>query len=148
MAKARSGSSARRDHASIARRSLSGALGVPTVSDRGRVFPARAGGNRNGFPRPLPFPAPVSLDQRLFQPTRKAYRPPTRVSGTPARVVAKKPRGSALQTTEAYVPSALLFSAPKGVATCIRRQVRREVIHATGNAGANRYRKPRSNVRC
>lgn len=148
MAKARPGSRPRRDHASIARASArSGLLGVATVSDRGRVFPVLVGGNRNGFPRPIPSPSPVALDQRVFQPTRKAYRPPTRVSGTPARVVPPKPRGARSAPSE-YVPAALLFSAPRGVAVCIRRKQRREVIFATNQAGANRFRRPRSNVRC
>lgn len=141
MAKARPGSRARRDHGSIARAAArSGPLVSPAPIVKIRPLPAR--------PQVTP---PPGHDGRLFDPRPALSRPYRRVSGQPARVVAPPVRKRAtgrVSASSLYVPAALLFSQPRGVAVCVRRKERREVIFATRKAGANRYRPPKSNVRC
>jgi hypothetical protein len=49
-------------------------------------------------------------------------------------------------------PARMAFRRPKEVPVCVRRKVRKEVIHANGNAGKTGQRRPRwnrnSKVRC
>jgi len=97
-------------------------------------------------------------DARIWQPTPKSKRAVKTLSGTPARVVAPPPSKARLAPHSApytpfessYVPHVLTFEKPRSVTLCVRRKVRREVIMATGNGGAQRKgrRTPESNIRC
>lgn len=108
-------------------------------------------------------PAYLPIDRRAFIPSApgspsirilRDYEPYKRFSGRPARVVAAplvKPLQRSKNRLRAYSPKALFFSAPSGVAVCVRRNVRKEVAFAKGFAGTKVRRGRRSwssNVRC
>lgn len=91
-------------------------------------------------------------DRRLYNPDPVlTYK---RLSGRPARVVAPSPKSRAKTLSGHPVallsPSTLLFQNPSGVSECVKRGIRREVIHAQGVAGSkvSRPKKPVSKVRC
>ena len=91
-------------------------------------------------------------DRRLYNPDPvPTYK---RLSGSPARVVAPSPKSRAKTLSGHPVallsPFTLLFQNPSGVSECVKRGVRREVIHAQGVAGTkvSRPKKPVSKVRC
>lgn len=101
------------------------------------------------------FPSPA-IDRRVFNPTPAGYRPAVRFSGRPARVVAPPPRKAPSRPGLARSRAVsswkhVQFSVPAGVAVCVRRGVRKEVMHAIGAAGGP-VRRPRqsefSQVRC
>jgi len=82
------------------------------------------------------------------------YAPPARVSGSPARVTVPTRRKAAKGGSRAprgYSLGALVFAAPAGVAVCVQRHQRKEIMHAKGYAGG-RVRRGRRNslssVRC
>lgn len=88
---------------------------------------------------------PVSLtaveDRRTFHP-----RGPTRPAAmftTPNHRLRVRPN-PALRNLHAVSPS-VAFQAPEHVLVCVRRQRRREVIHALGHAGAVGQKRPRRN---
>lgn len=95
------------------------------------------------------YPSETTLpDLRLFEDRRTwkpGYAPPSRLEGrrldsgvvplfhiTPAR---KNAPGAVLG-----VPRAIAFAKPEQVAVCIRRERRREVLHAHGVAGSHGLR--------
>jgi len=92
-----------------------------------------------------------SRDNRLFDPLPKMMRPPRlssgRISLTNIRQQKTIPKSKPLMAiTEA-------FNIPKKTLVCVRRGVRKEVIHAlkltSKGAGASRRRKSQfTNVRC
>lgn len=97
-------------------------------------------------------------DRRLFTPSPLGsplpFRPALRSNFKPARLVVdtnvNRPGRS---TWPAAFPSwKLAFQAPRGVMVCVRRHIRREVIHALGKAGIRGQKKPRrtaySSVSC
>lgn len=96
---------------------------------------------------------PVSLpaDRRRFIPVQpgsmrlerrqaaRFYEPARRFSSVPARVVAAPPRKSAKTRSKGlrgHSMAALLFDQPQNVVVCVKRQRRREVMHAIGVAGS------------
>ena len=113
-----------------------------------------------------PDPLILPVDRRLFNPSPAFTRPAQRFSGVPARVVAPPvrvravppaiqgvtPKKHSSKPTKLFKPSALLFQAPKGVAVCVQRGVRKEVLHAKGVAGKSGLAKPKrgpySGVKC
>lgn len=84
-------------------------------------------------------------DRRIWSPRvvsrATSYPPSRRFSGAPARLRAP------LHSPQATIA----FEAPKRVLVCVRRKIRREVIHARGVAG-RRVRKgrkgPYSSIHC
>lgn len=92
-------------------------------------------------------------DRRTFHPERAA-RPARGFFMPRHRLVAVAPTvtfGSVPDTFSPVVPVGVGFAAPRQVAVCVRRRVRREVMHAKGFAGG-RVRRPTrsfySEVRC
>lgn len=91
-----------------------------------------------------PQPFSIGEDRRSYYPTPYAtsWRPATVVSGRPARLSAPKPsRPSRLS----WVPPQVAFASPSRTWVCIRRKMRREVLHAFGRAG-RRVARPRYSV--
>jgi len=108
---------------------------------------------RRSQSREAPEPVLLPDDRRYYHPDPvPTYK---RLNGRPARVVAAPPakRATARSGTlpELISPEALLFENPSRVNVCVRRGVRKEVIHATGVAGTKvkpgKY-SPKSKVRC
>lgn len=97
----------------------------------------------------IPLAAPVFGDRRTFTPDRQA-RPIFSLPRTlrdirnPARIVARQnPAKRQLSQTKAV----LTFADPRRIPLCIRRKVRKQVLHAfkkTGK-GSARHRRPRFN---
>lgn len=77
-------------------------------------------------------------DRRTFSPVRVA---PSRTPRQVARVLMAAPssRSSSLGK------QVLVFRIPKSTAVCVRRSVRKEVIHALGRAGT-KVRRPKRNA--
>lgn len=94
---------------------------------------------------------PVNLDNRTWQPEVHPNRNRTR-SGRIARV--KLVSGAhSLFSPHSQTKARLGFSAPQDVMTCIRRKIRKEVLHAFQKAGkGGRQRKhrytARSRIKC
>lgn len=85
----------------------------------------------------------ISQDRRVWSPGRPPL-PVLRQSGRPARQVAA-PFGSPL--------SGVAFKSPKGIPLCVRRQRRKEVLHALrrvgkGTGGGRHRITPDSLMRC
>lgn len=99
----------------------------------------------------LPFDVPLTSieDRRTFHPdNRLLVGPPTRsflLSDTP--IVTRPPTPRMLVRNPHRMPSGLAFQAPREVLVCVRRQQRREVLHALGRAGrSGPQRRPRRNL--
>lgn len=108
---------------------------------------------RRSQSREAPEPVLLPDDRRYYHPDPvPTYK---RLNGRPARVVAAPPakriQSSSGTLPEQISPAALLFDNPSRVNVCVRRGVRKEVIHATGVAGSKvkpgKY-SPKSKVRC
>lgn len=95
-------------------------------------------------PRFAPLLSPQSIfgDRRLYQPDR-AQRPVFSFRGDrSARVVAKQnPRFKQPSQTKAV----LAFAEPDALPLCVRRKVRKQVLHAKGVAGRKGLKRPRFN---
>lgn len=107
----------------------------------------------------LPLP---SIDRRFYTPVQNP--PAKRFSGSPARVVSpplkNRPVGRPGTSQVPFnppkplrIPAArLLFAQPAGVAVCVQRGKRKEVLHAKGIAGQTGLNPgksgPFSKVRC
>lgn len=127
------------------------------------------GGRDNSSPiangtlsRPTVTPSSVHLievqDRRTYHP-EAAARPPLSTSGTRTRLKAVSPLPKP-KTQKAYrapvlrtVPHQIGFRAPESVLVCVRRKIRKEVLHALRKTGfGKRHRRPRrtrhSNIRC
>lgn len=68
---------------------------------------------------------------------------PRTVQGTPARVVKK----AIYQTTRDMPVFREVFHAPRETLVCLRRQMRKEVLHALGMSGKGGQRSPKFNWR-
>lgn len=110
---------------------------------------------------PVQFPLNEVEDGRLFEPTARAISPlpggpkatsygtlPRLLSGAPARL-------KAAPTPASYYspPPAIAFADPRSTIACIRRQRRREVLHALrktgkGSKARKRHRNQNSGIRC
>lgn len=110
-------------------------------------------------------PSPVGGDRRYWHPEdAPTYRAERYISGAPARVVVSRPpkrpqtRSKLLSDPWALsarpvvsLPSSVRFETPKATPICVRRQQRREVLHAKGRAGGKVSKptmKTYSSVRC
>lgn len=108
----------------------------------------------------LPFlmdDIPIVQDRRVFHPD-SIYSAPLTFYSTPAKVrVRSKPRvyqhsfKKSLRTlSQSFLSEG--FDDPNKVLVCVRRNSRKEVLHALGKAGRRGQRKPRrnylSNVKC
>lgn len=85
-------------------------------------------------------------DRRVFSPEPDHIRPALRLSGQPARIVSTPiPRKS---TPKAILPKLhnLSFKLPQSVSICVKRNTRKEVLHATKVAGKIGLRKPKRNA--
>lgn len=92
-------------------------------------------------------------DNRLFHPDRMVW--PRSLRRRVVRlVVPKAPRQAARSARRLLRTAQLAFSGPKFVMVCVRRKIRRQVMHAFGRAGRKGAprRRPRRNsyssVRC
>lgn len=101
-------------------------------------------------PTPLVQPFNEAIDS--FQDLRTfaadlAARPYQTIVGTAASVVS-----APVSHIRGRIAEAASFADPNKTMVCVRRAVRREVLHALGlqsrGAGGRRRRTPRSNIRC
>lgn len=96
------------------------------------------------LPRPLTFQGfayNLVEDRRTFHPER-AFRPALLFSGRPSRTTFKP-------SSVRYpgdVPARVMFRAPPKVLVCVRRQARKEVLHALRKTGRVGQRAPRRNL--
>lgn len=81
-------------------------------------------------------------DRRTFHPLRD-LRPVASFVKSAARVVAKQ-RVNFPQPSQ--TKALLAFADPRRVLVCVRRRIRREVLHAKRIAGSGGMRKPRRNA--
>lgn len=99
-------------------------------------------------------PRPPEPDFRLIQDDRYWNPDPAiarRLSGVPARLVVAKPsprtRSRGLARSRPFLahsgpPHRIAFEAPRGVLVCIRRKIRKQVLHAFQIAGRKGARNP------
>jgi len=125
-------------------RSIAVALGLP---DRRFYHP-------DGMRAPLAVTSRLSsrLVQRSYVPSRLLYRSsPSRVFSRSSNAVSARNVRSR-RNLSLYSPSAVAFKAPSRVLLCVRRQQRKEVMHAYSFAGKSGQRSPRRNqwshIRC
>jgi len=121
-------------------------------------------------PSPLTFYAPRSTsasrgfsfsdsdllefeDRRTWYPGAHiptGYAPPRTFFGSPARVVLGGPRSGFLGPSRplrgAYPSFRVGFEHPRSTLVCVRRQQRREVLHAKRVAGRSGLRPPRRSI--
>ncbi|AZL83019.1 hypothetical protein [Apis mellifera associated microvirus 41] len=81
-------------------------------------------------------------DRRLYHPDR-SMRPVVSFVKSAARVVARQ-RPSFRQPSQ--TKAILAFADPSRVLVCLRRSIRREVLHAKRIAGSGGMRRPRRNA--
>lgn len=79
-------------------------------------------------------------DRRTFKPDRPYLNPLTK-QASPTRVKIK----SVYDETSLYPSSKLTFFNPENVLVCVRRSIRRQVMHAKGIAGSRGLSSPRYN---
>lgn len=104
-------------------------------------------------------PKPIDLDRRYFRPD-ESTRPPTTHSPLAARitlqVIKVRQRRRAFHAKldkytnpfhypKTYLRTRLGFSVPRRIEACIRRGVRKEVLHAKRKTGKSGQRKPHRN---
>lgn len=90
-------------------------------------------------PRLSPTILPEIEDRRTWNPTKKIARPAS-IRKDQARVTLKSPRAKHLQTK-----TPIGFAVPEKVALCVRRNIRKEVLHAKKIAGKSGLKRPRRN---
>lgn len=101
-----------------------------------------------------PPPLRFVQDDRTWNPNASPYEPSRTLFGNPGRVTVYPTRQKPVngRPADLYWPSTEIgYHKPDQVVTCVRRQQRREVLHAKGKAGGKVRRNPRSpksNVRC
>lgn len=110
----------------------------------------------NITPAAVQYREALGLDRRLYRPD-KSTRPPTHRSPLAARVTLQviKVRQRRRQfhakldkytnpfhKPKTYLRTRLGFSLPRRIEACIRRSVRKEVIHAKRHAGKGGQKKP------
>lgn len=96
-------------------------------------------------PRAFSFAVEVE-DRRTWWPDD--LEPFKTATGSSARVVvgqrtARTAQAALNRLLPIYPPSVVAFEAPRRVLVCLRRQRRKEVLHAIGVAGSRFLRKPR-----
>lgn len=88
-------------------------------------------------------------DRRTYNPAGPLMRPIGVLHRSSRRQVAKQ---NPAFNQPSYTKAIVTFSDPKKVPVCVRRGVRKEVLHAKGVAGSKNLRKPRrgptSTIRC
>lgn len=78
-------------------------------------------------------------DRRTFHP-EGVYRPPRSLNRSDTQIVPKqKPKRQPSQTK-----GTLSFADPRSVLVCIRRGIRKEVLHALGKAGRTGFKRRRT----
>lgn len=98
-------------------------------------------------PPPMPRPWYVDdwgYDRRMYQPDFTT-RPPAAANRNATRIVARDKYGDKIRR---QTKAPLTFAFGDRVALCIRRKIRREVMHALGASGPRRgkkFKKPRFN---
>lgn len=106
---------------------------LPPVVTRARVNPSPS-----LFPSYFDSYVKALEDRRTFYPD-PLFRPAAALPRHAARIVASSSGGG-----NAFYPSSrIAFAAPRGVAVCVRRKERREVLHALGKAGGRVSRRRR-----
>lgn len=89
-------------------------------------------------------------DRRTFHPAGKLNRPAAATPRSASRLTAYSSRA----ITVGDVPDRIAFSLPQKVAICVRRKIRREVVHALqlhrrhGSGSGRRRRTPYSGIKC
>lgn len=118
---------------------------------------------RNFIVKPKPYvpiipslPKPLTLleDRRAWHPETKQIRNPGALQRSNTTLRIREDAGTAkAKTRSGPLPRTVGFEQPKGVAICVRRKVRREVLFAKnrsrkGAAAAHRRRTEWSDVKC
>lgn len=86
------------------------------------------------------YPLTLSEDRRVWHPLR-AYRPAANVHGAQHQLQVSSPA----RVYSGVVPVGVSFRGSQKVLVCIRRKIRRQVMHALGVAGSVGLRRPRRN---
>lgn len=103
------------------------------------------------LPLPMSFTSLSDYeDRRQFYPA--PVTPARDIFGSAAKIKVGRPKNGPTQLSFKRALAALQFSAPKEVVVCVKRKVRKEVLHALGKSGKTGQKKPRRNyfsdVRC
>lgn len=103
-------------------------------------------------PRPLQSLLRLYEDRRTWHPQR-AFRPATSFIGrTQLKISPQRPARRGFSKLSVPLSPNVSFVRPDKVLVCVRRHIRREVIHALNHAGRGGQRKPRpshySSVHC
>lgn len=101
------------------------------------------------LPRPTPFrDLSVYEDRRVYHPD--PVRPAAGFLGQRHRLVlpqvTKKPVGNGQRASFFQNRNRISFASPSSVLICVRRERRKEVLHALGKAGKRGQRKPRQSA--
>lgn len=90
-------------------------------------------------------------DRRTWSPDRPGVRVPRSFSRS-TRLTISPDRYSARHLAQSMPPAGISFKTPRRVVMCVRRRIRREVLHALSQAGRGGQRSPRwtewSHVNC
>jgi len=89
-------------------------------------------------------------DARLWYPSSSPldYPAARTLRGTPARLEVYENRNRRRSAPAFHTPSPFVgFKVPSRVVVCVRRAVRRAVMHAIGAAGSRHLKKPKRNVK-
>lgn len=120
---------------------------------RGTTDPAKRTLAPVGTFAPGPVAAPLREleDRSSFWPSTSPmdWEPARRLTGSPARLSLPTPSPSPVRgSVRVFGPSVVAFERPRGVAVCVRRAIRREVLHAMKKTGRGhrKQRAPRRNA--
>lgn len=86
-------------------------------------------------------PALAGTDRRFFSPSAR----PVWSSGVNVSPAVRRPGVPARYRVSPVNVAAVAFDKPAGVPVCVRRRVRREVLHARGFGGVRKLRRPHFN---
>lgn len=133
----------------------SGAVPLATAN-RSPVASSRSPSLRSQNPRGRVSVPDLPVDRRIWNPEPEHIRPALRLSGVPARVVPPSPKKARVAPSGKVLAlhnplPQLLFKQASGVAVCVQRKTRKEVLHATNKAGkpvAAPRRGPFSHIKC
>jgi len=127
-----------------------------SIANRSSVAPSRSPTLRSQNTRARVIVPDLPVDRRLWNPEPEPTRPAKRFSGVPARVVAPSPKKARVAPSGKILAlhnplPQLLFQQASGVAVCVQRKTRKEVLHAKKIAGSPvraGKRGPYSSIKC
>ena len=115
-------------------------------NSRGRVFPTSNPNRRLPLERVTRSPSYLQKleDRRTFHP-EKNYRPLSHVRNAAKLIAVDRTYSNNKRPIPSHTKARIAFADPKRIALCIRRQKRKEVLHALNKTGKIGQKKPQRN---